>query len=347
MTGAHGGAHGEFMGAAHGAGEKKIGDVGAGDQEKEADSREQHEQEGLNVADDVLLHGNEIDAHGFVGLGISGGEIFGNAVHIGLSLRETYVGLEAADTVSTHADAAIEKGRIDVLADGGVDVAILAVESEAGRNHADDLVGGAIEGHRFADNIERGTEFAAPQTAAEKRNGRSAGVIVTRKKSAAENGRYAQRGEKIRGNHVAGEALGDFAGTDEVVVLVAVNGQGGKCFCVALPVEEVGISERSLVEPGHFFIDGDELAGLRVGQRIEQHAVDYRKERSVGADAERERQNGDGGEGRRLGEQAECVTQVLEESVHAASLVQTDEVRQCMAEKYCASSAGRGGCLQK
>ena len=48
-VGAHGGAHAEFAVAADHAGEIKVGDVGAGDEENEAGSGEQEQHGGFGV----------------------------------------------------------------------------------------------------------------------------------------------------------------------------------------------------------------------------------------------------------------------------------------------------------
>ncbi len=87
MAGAQGGANGKLARAAHGARQKKIRDVRARNQQQETDGGEKHQQERLDVADDVFLHGNEADADVLVGHREGGGQIARDDVHVGLGLR--------------------------------------------------------------------------------------------------------------------------------------------------------------------------------------------------------------------------------------------------------------------
>ena len=127
--------------AAHRARQQKIGNIRASNQQQETNRREQHDQEWLDVADDVFLHGNERDAHVLIGLRVRRGEILRDAVHIGFRLRQRYARLQAANRVRAHIDTAVAKGRIIPLADGRVDVSVVPIKSEACRNHAHDRVG--------------------------------------------------------------------------------------------------------------------------------------------------------------------------------------------------------------
>ena len=97
VAGAQSRANGKFARAAHGARQKKIGDIGAGNQQQETDGGEQQEEEWLDIADDVFLHGNDGDAKVFVGLRICGREILRDAIHVGPRLRERNARLKAAD----------------------------------------------------------------------------------------------------------------------------------------------------------------------------------------------------------------------------------------------------------
>ncbi len=83
-----GGAKGKLARAAHRSRQQQIGHVGAGDQQQEGDGGEQHQEEGLDVAHHVFLHGEEGDADVLVGFGIFQGEIVRDGVHVGLGLGE-------------------------------------------------------------------------------------------------------------------------------------------------------------------------------------------------------------------------------------------------------------------
>src|SRR5881394_4183279 len=67
-------------------------------------------------------------------------------------------------------------------------------------------------------------------------------------------------------------------------------------------------------EPGRHDLDEPIRSGVR--QRLEQHTVDRAEDGRVGADAKREREHGNGREAGALGEGADGVTEILEQSVH-------------------------------
>ncbi len=146
VAGAQGRANGKLARAAHRARQKKIGDVRTRNQQQETDGGQKHQQEWLDVADNILLHGDESDADFLVGDGEGGGQIARDHIHVGFGLRQRNARFQAADGMRAHRDPAIAKRWIVPLANGSVDVAVMAVESETGGNHAHDDVGRAIQG---------------------------------------------------------------------------------------------------------------------------------------------------------------------------------------------------------
>ena len=70
---------------------------------------------------------------------------------------------------------------------------------------------------------------------------------------------------------------------------------------------------------GFLDVDGDELLGVRIGERPQQRRVDDAEERGGHADAERERQPGQDGEGRLMAQLAQRVLHVLKDRLHHAS----------------------------
>jgi hypothetical protein len=84
------------------------------------------------------------------------------------------------------------------------------------------------------------------------------------------------------------------------------------------------IGRRHVVEPGgaaHLMEDADELLGMRIGQRPQEHRVDHGEDRRVGADAQGQRHHGGQSESGRPGEPADGVAQVLQECLHRGGLV--------------------------
>ena len=102
----------------------------------------------------------------------------------------------------------------------------------------------------------------------------------------------------------------------EVVVLVPIHGHGGESAVLALPVEEIEVADRGLGLAGVALVDGDQLTGLRVRERVEEDTVHHREERGVGTDTESEGGDGDDRKGGRLEEHAEGEADVLSESDH-------------------------------
>jgi len=101
--------------------------------------------EWLNVTDDIILQGNQSDADVLVGDREGGSQIARDHVHVGFGLGQRNLRFQAADDVGAHRDTAIAKRWIVPLANGSVDVAVMAVECETRRNYAHDNVRRAIQ----------------------------------------------------------------------------------------------------------------------------------------------------------------------------------------------------------
>ena len=82
-------------------GQKQVGDVDTGNQQNEANGRQQNEQERLHSADNLLPQRDHTRADAFVGVRIGAGEIGGNATHIGAGLVDTHSRLEAGKPVNS------------------------------------------------------------------------------------------------------------------------------------------------------------------------------------------------------------------------------------------------------
>ena len=239
----------------------------------------------------------------------------GDAVHIAAGLSERDAGKEAADGVGALIDAAIAEGGIVPLAEGDEDVAVSAVEEEVGGKDSNNGEGGAVEIDGVTEDLGRSAEAAVPEAVTEESDGSCAEAIVIEVEVAAPGGMDFEGRKELRGDHEAIHAQGG-AVAGEVVILVAIHGHGGESFVPGLPVEEVEIADGSLRLSAVALVDGDQLAGLRVGERIEEHAVDYGEKGCVGADADGEGDDSDEGKGWRLEEHAEGKANVLEESGH-------------------------------
>jgi hypothetical protein len=75
------------------------------------------------------------------------------------------------------------------------------------------------------------------------------------------------------------------------VILIAVSSHREKQLSLALPIEEIRVGDQYLIRSQSVSIQSHKLPGFRVRQRIQQDTFENRKQRSIRADAERQRRN--------------------------------------------------------
>ncbi len=90
-----------------------------------------------------------------------------------------------------------------------------------------------------------------------------------------------------------------------------MNREPGEGLIISLPIAEVGIRDRAGIEIRFAGMDRHQLAGLRIGERIQQHSVHHGEERRVGADPQRKGQDGDEREAGILGQNAQAIGHIL------------------------------------
>jgi hypothetical protein len=100
----------------------------------------------------------------------------------------------------------------------------------------------------------------------------------------------------------------------EVVVFMAIDSQRGKRLRGALPVEKIEVADGRPIHPHVLLVHSDELGGVWIGQRAEEHAIDDRKERGVRANPEGEGNDNNSGKGGKLEQHAKGVADVLQQS---------------------------------
>src|SRR5580698_9142819 len=82
------------------------------------------------------------------------------------------------------------------------------------------------------------------------------------------------------------------------------------------PVQEIRIRNADYPNLGRGLMQDDEAGRIVIRQRAQQDAVNDRKYRRVRTDAEREGEQGNGGEGWGLAQHAQPVANILEQSFH-------------------------------
>ena len=318
--GAEGDADRELAGPAARAREEEVGHVGAGDEEDERDRAEEDEEERPHVSDHRVGERHQARAGALVGVGIGEGETARDAVEVGLRLRDRHAGSQPPDAVDAEAGAAVLQERVLPLPDRHVDVAALEVphdEVEARRQDADDGEVLAVEEEAAADDVGIAAELALPEAGADQDHRRRARPVLVGGEVAPEHRLDAEHAEEVRRDELALEAL-RLADAGQAEALHARHRHRGEAAVLPLPVAEVEERDRAAPEVRLALVDRDQLLGARVRERLEEDAAHHREEGGVGADAEREGHDRDGGEAGAAPEDAQAVAQVLEQRLDEA-----------------------------
>ena len=84
-----------------------------------------------------------------------------------------------------------------------------------------------------------------------------------------------------------------------------------------------------------------EVSGVRNSAGIQQHSIRDREDGDIGADAECERQHGDNGKPRRVGELANRVTKLMSDGMHSDLLaIDYSDRSACIGSMEAARRAG-------
>ena len=241
-------------------------------------------------------------------------------VHRGLGLRRRDAGLEPRHDRQPAAGAALEvvpgRRHLRLHRHRHHDVGVLADDDaeEAGRRHADDRHRQAVERDVAVQHAGIAGEAPHPVVVAQHRDRLSARrAIVVRREGAADLRAHAEDVEEVAGHELAVHALGLSAGEQRQRRREA--GDHAVEHRVLIPqvavhrVRQGAVVERPSPERAGA-VEHDELLGRLHRQHPQQHLVGEREDRGVRADAERQRQHDDDGEGRRLEEGAQGVAEI-------------------------------------
>lgn len=205
-AGTDGHADGNFAAASGSAREKKIGDVGAGDEENESDSAEKDVESRPNILNDLVVQADCESAEvGVIG-GILRFQALGDGGEFDAGLVKRGSGLEASDGDDAGMPVAVVGKSPGPRLEGNHDINGLE-ELEIGRKDAGDGVGKIVESDGPADGVMRAAELALPEAVGEKDDGRASGAIFFGKESVSFERSDAEEREKIRAGHLSCEAL--------------------------------------------------------------------------------------------------------------------------------------------
>ena len=213
---------------------------------------------------------------------------------------------------------------------GGPDPAALRNSEEAFRRDSDDREREPVHLHRSADDRGIPAERPHPESVPDDGHRRGARRIVRGLETPSENRSDAEHGEVVSGNQQAGCDGGRAADRNVDVVggkkreEIGQPGDAAPDFAVRRGGNAAGIGSAVLLGVARVdvrcvgaFVDPPleyrQPLRLRDRQRVEQHSADDAVDGDVGADPERERQHGHGGEGRALAQQPRGVADIRPE----------------------------------
>ena len=302
------------------AGQEQVGDVGAGDEEHEADRAQQHQQRRAHVPGGLdAERGDEQAPVVGVVVRVVALELLGDGPHLPRGLLHRNPWSHARDEVEELRGAVVVRHLIGLEDERGPDLGVAVEEiPEPARHHPDDFVALAVQGEATAHDVRRTPEDPPPGIVAQNRDPIVPGAVLTRLQGPSQQRGHLERGEELAGHALALQAH-RLVDAGEVRLPSGLHRHGRERAGLPLVVEEPGHRYRGLeIERRVEVLDGDQLAGIAIRQRPEQHRVHRAEDRGVGPDAEGEGEDDDAGEGRALRQAAEAVTEVLQEGIHRA-----------------------------
>ena len=289
---AQGRAHGDLLATAQGAGEEEVADVGAGDEQDEADCRQQHQERGAHPSHHLFLERDH-----------------------GAAPARVFLRVLLLQPPRDDLDLALGPGKIRpwsqpgdglqvvVLAHGAIGVGEpqgnpdLAGRREP-RGHAetfghdpDDRVRLAIQLQGPAEDVRRGAHLRVPEPVADDHHARSRNVLVRAEQPPLRRLR-AQDLEEARPHRGAEDGPGAAAAREREGT-AAVHGHVLERRRSALPVVEVGRRQGEDLHAGKGGLrrhveEAHEPVRLRERERTQEHGVQDAEYRGIGADAESE-----------------------------------------------------------
>src|SRR5713226_1154867 len=254
-------------------------------------------------------------------------ELRGDAVHFGLSLRDGDARVQLAeDGESCQVAGKIVVGDLHWAPQLGIAQQKRfggKQEMEVARQDADDGDVLLVVAQHLADDVDVATETALPETVAQDHHVRTVQDGFFGEEVASEDRVHPKDGEEVGGDEADGHllrALVTFGGA-EVDGGAASTGGGGELLkgaAALLIIAKVGRGNggQRLAAGAVIVPDGGQAIGLEVGKRAQEHGVNHGEHSGIGADAEREGQDGDYGEAGSFGEQTKGVANVGDESIH-------------------------------
>ena len=297
------GANGEVPDVGRGAGQLKIGEVGAGDEQDGAgEGQQQPRDEFAGAVHERLVHLHEVEAAAGAGLRIILGPARGQRRELRVDLLAGNAGVEAAD----RAEEPVVPVFDDVPRNGNrapqVDLAPQQRIAEGSRHDADYCDRLCVQADRAADDVGISAEPRLPQRVTEKRDLVVAGHFLGGGVGPAEEGLDAKRGEEVRRGVDRRQSFRRLARLGQRVVPAGKRCQ--RLEGMRRPSGCAGVGRAGGLDPHLLNLGKGESVTLRLGggaqdrhepirfrkrRAAEKEHVDQRVHRSVDPDAERQR----------------------------------------------------------
>ena len=312
-------------------GEQEAGHVHTGDQQHDPDGGEEDQQSGPDVPHQLAAQRRHAVVPAGVGIGVGFFHSPGDLGHLGLRLGDADAGLQQTDREIAAVPPVLpslgRKGqRHPDVRLGGEPEAVrhlaAARKGETGGHHPHHRQRRAVDVEDAAEHVAVAAETALPEVVREQDGGPLALVVVLRQQDAAEQGRRAERLEELAGDPHRRDLLG--IAVPREAQPVGVDDRHLRERLRRLPVVEGRRRDRQLVGeadlPGQLRVRGPDHRqplGIAERQRRQQHRIDDAEDRRVGADPQRQREDGDDRERRPLEQRPAGEAKVLQQGLHA------------------------------
>ncbi len=311
-------ADGHFARAAGRSREQQVRDVGAGDQEYEADRAHQRQEHQLDrPAVHAIVERHDARADVLVGIGIIASQFSRDGVHLCLRLRHRDAVAQPAEDIQGRAGIALlfqelrrVRERHPQVGAGG--------KLEAFRHHADHRCWQLVDLDGAAENGRITAVAVLPHAVSQDDHGRRARPIVLRKEIAADQRLLANQLEGVGRLVRALEALGRASFVADVHGLATGRRQARERPRRGAPVHEILIRHAPIASAPVPRADDDDSIRVVEWQAADQDGVDEREHGGVHPDSERQRDHGDAREPAVFDQKAYGELHVLQQ-VHGTS----------------------------
>jgi hypothetical protein len=329
---------GHFTAARGGARQQQVGHIGAGDQQHQSHQGHQRNQRLLPLLPqlvdalrsrlqfELLAHDKLFGALAalvvFLDLGFHQRPVDGFDGGLRLFRRNSrFQAPQDIQPVSVAIRKTVPRGcNLALHGDGHEQFGILSREhpAESGGRDPDHDHGMTVEGHLDIQDARLAGEAPHPVIVAQHDHGMRAGsAVVLRRERAADGGGNAQHFEKIAGDDFgAGAFRLTVPGDADRLAGAGDNAAETRATVAQVSIQRIGedalvIVRRSQARTVVVHVEDDQAAGIAHRQRAVQYLVEERKDGCIRADAERQRQHGDGGKQWTARQGTECKTEIV------------------------------------